>query len=78
MVDRIVKNREYRATVSIQRCVMLEQARIGATVFARGADNWVGTVFLGEATLEMPELGISIPLEECYQGVDLPSPDTDD
>jgi hypothetical protein len=67
-----------RATVSIQRYFMLEQARMGATFFARVADNWVGTVFLGEAALEMPELGISIPLEAFYQGVDLPHTDTGD
>jgi Uma2 family endonuclease len=78
VVDRMVKNQEYRATPSIQRYVMLEQTRIGATVFARVADNWVGTVFLGEAMLEMPELGIGIPLEEFYRGVELPPPDTDD
>ena len=77
-IDRMVKNQEYRATASIQRYVMLEQSRIGATVFARAADDWVGSVFLGEAMLEMPELGISIPLAEFYQGVELPPPDTDD
>ena len=77
-VDRMVKNQEYRATASIQRYVMLEQSRIGATVFARAADDWVGSVFLGDAMLEMPELGISIPLAEFYQGVELPPPDIDD
>jgi Uma2 family endonuclease len=78
VVDRMVKNQEYRATPSIQRYIMLEQTRIGATVFARVADNWGGTVFLGEAMLEMPELGMGIPLEEFYRGVELPPPDTDD
>jgi Uma2 family endonuclease len=77
-VDRIVKNEEYRATASIQRYIMVEQTRIGATIFARIEDNWIGTVILGEATLEMPELGFTIALAEFYQGVDLPPPDTDD
>ncbi len=36
-VDRGTKNAEYAATPSIQRYVMLEQVRIGATVFARTA-----------------------------------------
>jgi hypothetical protein len=57
---------------------MVEQTRIGATIFARIEDNWIGTVILGEATVEMPELGVSIALAEFYQGVDLPPPDTDD
>lgn len=77
-VDRIVKNEEYRATASIQRYIMVEQTRIGATIFARIEDNWIGTVIPGEATLEMPELGITVALAEFYQGVDLPPPDTDD
>jgi Uma2 family endonuclease len=77
-VDRIVKNEEYRATPSIQRYVMVEQTRIGATVFTRIENNWIGTIIPGDATLAMPELGVDIPLAEFYQGVDLPPPDTDD
>jgi Uma2 family endonuclease len=77
-VDRIVRNEKYRATASIQRYIMVEQTRIGATNFARIEDNWIGTVILGEATLEMPELGVIVALAEFYQGVDLPPPDTDD
>jgi Uma2 family endonuclease len=77
-VDRLVKNEEYRTTRSIQRYVMLEQTRIGATVFARAEDRWIGTVMLGEAMLEMPECDVTIPLTEFYQDVDLPPPDTDD
>jgi Uma2 family endonuclease len=41
-VDRVTKNAEYAATPSIQRYVMLEQVRIGATVFARHGADWVG------------------------------------
>jgi len=40
--DRIVKNQEYRATLSIQRYIILEQDRIAATVFARTGGEWSG------------------------------------
>ncbi len=48
---------------------MVEQTRIGATVFTRIENNWIGTIIPGDATLAMPELGVDIPLAEFYQGV---------
>ena len=76
--DRIIKNREYQATPSIQRYVMLEQDRIAATVFARAGEDWVGHVLTGDETLGMPEIGIELPLSELYEGIDLePEPDED-
>jgi Uma2 family endonuclease len=77
-VHRLVKNEEYRNTLSIQRYVMLEQTRIGATVFARAGESWIGSVMLDDATLEMPEIGVAVALAEFYRDVDLPPPDTDD
>jgi hypothetical protein len=57
---------------------MLEQTRIGATVFARAGESWIGSVMLDDATLEMPEIGVAVALAEFYRDVDLPPPDTDD
>ncbi len=37
--DRIVKAREYQATPSVRRYVMLEQDGIGATVYARSGET---------------------------------------
>jgi Uma2 family endonuclease len=76
--DRVTKNAEYAATPSIQRYVMLEQVRIGATVFARDGANWVGTVLLDDAILAMPEIGVELPLRDLYAGIELPPPETDD
>ena len=67
--DRIVKNQEYRDTLSIQRYVMLEQDQRAATVFARAGDDWVGHVMSGEVLLAMPEIGVEVPLAELYEGV---------
>jgi Uma2 family endonuclease len=70
-VDHFVKNREYRDTPSIRRYVMLEQDFIGATMFERMGDDWVGHVLGAEAALDMPEIGIAVPLVELYEGITL-------
>jgi Uma2 family endonuclease len=69
-----IKNEEYRDTPSIQRYVMLAQDRVLATVFARVGDDWVGHIVSGEAMLEMPEIGIGVPLAELYEGISLGQP----
>ena len=67
--DRIVKSLEYRATPSVQRYVMLEQDRVGATVYARAGDSWTSDILSNEAVLAMPEIGIEFPLAELYDGL---------
>ena len=70
-VDRIVKAREYQATPSIQRYVMLEQDGVGATVYARGRDGWTVSILDGgDAMLSLPEIGVDLPLGELYEGLD--------
>ena len=68
-IDRFEKNAEYRDTPSIQRYVMLEQSRRGVTVFSRDGGDWVGHVLFGDGELDLPEIGISVPLAELYEGV---------
>jgi Uma2 family endonuclease len=68
-VDRIVKAREYGATPSIQRYVILEQDGQAATVSGREHDGWDARVIEGDVELAMPEIGISVPLAELYEGV---------
>ena len=70
--DRIEKNREYRATPSIQRYVILEQSRPAATVYARAGSDRVADFLISDADLGMPEIGIGIPLNELYEGVAFP------
>lgn len=76
--DRIVKNREYEATPSVRRYVMLEQDRIAATVFARIEGDWVGHVLAEDTTLAMPEIGQDIPLAEFYEGLAFEPPEDTD
>ncbi len=74
-VDRILKNAEYRNTPSIQRYVMLEQVRVGATVFVRDGANWNAQILLGDAVLRLPELGVELPLTEIYVRIEIPNTD---
>jgi Uma2 family endonuclease len=72
--DRIEKLREYQATPSIQRYVILEQKSIGAAVFARRGEDWIATALTEEDTLAMPEVGIEVPLAEFYVGLEFTEP----
>ena len=69
--DRILKTREYQALASVQRYVMLEQDRVAATVFARAGDGWSVQVVASGETLDMHEIGLRLPLDDLYVGVDM-------
>lgn len=72
--DRILKNREYRATPSVRRYVLLEQDRVAATVFSREGGDWIGRLRGEEDELAMPEIGVAFPLAELYAGLDFSQP----
>jgi Uma2 family endonuclease len=68
--DRIEKLREYQATASIQRYVILEQDGIAATVFSRMGADWIARALTEGDALQMPEIGIELALSEIYADVD--------
>ena len=68
-MDRIVKAREYQATPSVRRYVMLEQDRIGATVYAFVGGGWTHEILIADSTLALPEIGVALPLAELYEGL---------
>ena len=68
-VDQFEKNREYRATPSIRRYIILEQAAPAATVYSRAGDLWVADFVSGDADLALPEIGVTLPLGELYRDV---------
>ncbi len=76
--DRITKLREYQATPSIQRYVILEQDSVAATVIGRRGDTWVIHALTEEDTLPMPEVGIELSVAEVYEGVAMPGGDGDE
>ena len=70
--DLIDKNREYRATPSIQRYVVLQQTHKAAIVFVRRQDGWLSEIVSGDdARLDLPEIGIAVPLHEVYANAGL-------
>ena len=72
-VDRIVKNAEYRNTPSVQAYVMLQQDFVGATVFRRNGDVWIGDTYGKGAVLALPAIGTDLPIDDLYEGLDLPA-----
>lgn len=68
--DRIVKAREYGNTASIRRYIILEQTSQAATVFTHRDGAWASVVVEGNVDLDMPEIGITLPLAELYLDVD--------
>ncbi len=64
--DLVVKNAEYCATPSIQCYVVLQQTHANATVFTRKGDDWVTELVNVQHTLNIPEIGIAVPLLEIY------------
>ncbi|HJS84207.1 MAG TPA: Uma2 family endonuclease [Acetobacteraceae bacterium] len=70
--DRIVKNREYEGNPSIQRYIVLEQDVMAAEVYSRIDGRWVRSTVVNDDILDMPEIGISLPLSAAYVGLDVP------
>ena len=64
--DRIEKVREYQATPSILRYVILEQDSIGATIFVRNGEQWSASTISDKDLLSMPEIGAEFRLRELY------------
>jgi Uma2 family endonuclease len=70
--DLIDKNREYRATPSIQRYVVLQQTHKAAIVFARRDNLWLSEIVSGDdASLDLPEIGVTVPFKEVYASAGL-------
>lgn len=72
LIDRIVKAREFGNTASIVRYVILEPAAMAATVFTHTNGIWAGVIVEGAVDLDMPEIGIALPLAEFYLDVEFP------
>ena len=70
--DRILKVREYAAVPSIRRYVILESTSVDLLVFERtNADEaWRARTLTADETLQMPEIGIEIPVGEFYEDID--------
>ena len=71
--DLIDKNREYRATPSILRYVILHQTHRAAISFVRRGQDWLSEIVVGaKSRLRLPEIDADVSLDELYVGVELP------
>jgi len=53
--------------------VILQQIHKAAIVFERRADLWLSEIVSGDgAVLDLPEIGITVPLDEVYANAELP------
>lgn len=69
--DRVEKMHEYWETPSIRRYVLIEQDAVSVMAFARGKRSWVeGSVLWAGDTLALPEIGIELPVDALYDGLD--------
>ncbi len=75
--DRIEKLREYQATASIQRYVILEQDGIAATVFVRHGSDWDARALTADDVLRMPEIDVEIRLADIYADLQFEADDAD-
>ncbi len=70
--DRFKKAEDYWATPSIQHFVLIEQAFPGAIILSRGSSAWSRTSIEQGGVLDLPAIGVSLPLAELYRDVDFP------
>jgi Uma2 family endonuclease len=68
--DRIEKLREYQATESIRRYVILEQDSVAAAIYERRDHDWIATAITAEDRLVMPEIGVELELADIYAELD--------
>ena len=71
--DRRTKLREYRSLPSVQRYVLLEQDECALTVYARTGTGWNLEMLGPGDTLDMPEIGVTLPVDTIYKDVLPPS-----
>jgi Uma2 family endonuclease len=71
--DHFVKLREYQAVPSILAYVIVESASVDLLVYHRqtGGQPFVVVPLTGDGTLDLPDLGVQIPVAEFYDGVEL-------
>jgi Uma2 family endonuclease len=72
--DTIDKLEEYKTVGSLTRIAVIEPNAPEVIVWTRGeGGNWLKSVRQGlDEAVEMPEIGVTLPLEEIYDGVAFP------
>lgn len=74
-IDRFTKAAEYWTVSSISHYVILEQTKAAAVILNRGPDGWRRVVVPGTGAIDLPAIGLSLPLAELYDGLTFPQPE---
>ena len=75
-IDLLRNTNEYQQIASLKHFVMLEPGRVEALVFSRAPDGeWLaGEAVKGlDGALKLPGVGLSLPMAEVYEDVELES-----
>lgn len=73
--DRGAKAAHYRQLPSLQAYVLVSQAERRVEIFRRGEHGeWILSEYQDDAVAVVPPLGIELPLDEVYRGVELLAP----
>ncbi len=71
-IDRSVKLREYSAVESIRCYIVIESATVGLTVLEKQENgSWKASSLTGDDMLVLPEVGLTVPVAEFYEGVEI-------
>ncbi|HEY8379834.1 MAG TPA: Uma2 family endonuclease [Nannocystis sp.] len=77
--DRGAKFSHYRRCASLAEYVLVSQRERVVEHYRRTEDGrWVLSEYRGSETMELPSLGICLPLDEVYLDADLASSDAED
>jgi hypothetical protein len=70
----IGKLEEYKLVDSLERIVVIEPNAPEVIIWLRGTDrNWRKSIHRGlDQEIDMPEIGVTLPLAEIYDGVEFP------
>jgi Uma2 family endonuclease len=73
--DTLDKLEEYKMVDSLERIVVIEPNAPEVIVWARGdGRNWGRAACRGlDQAVDMPEIGVTLPLKEIYDGVEFPA-----
>ena len=79
-LDRIEKVREYEGVPSILRYVIVESSTAGVQALHRddGESPWTVLALMKDDVLDLPEIGIELPIAEIYEDIDFDDAEGDE
>lgn len=70
--DRTTKLDFYQSLPSVEAVLLIWQEHRRAQLHVRQGARWLAQDQIGSGTLDVPSLGVSLSLDEIYEGLDVP------